>query len=74
MSEATVDASIADEELAKQKRRTRIQAIVAIVVIVLIFGVLLPQLIDYGEVWKAMKRLSFTQLLILMVLALMLMS
>ena len=74
MSEATVDASIADEELAKQKRRTRIQAIVAIVVIVLIFGVLLPQLIDYGEVWKAMKRLSFTQLLILMVLALMRMS
>lgn len=69
MTEATVDLSSADEELAKQKRRTRIQAIVAIVVIVLIFGVLLPQLIDYGEVWKAMKRLSFTQLLVLMVLA-----
>ncbi|MBG7603458.1 MAG: hypothetical protein IZT58_02330, partial [Actinobacteria bacterium] len=69
MSEATVEGSTADEELAKQKRRTRIQAIVGIVVIVLIFGVLLPQLIDYGEVWKAMKRLSFAQLIVLMVLA-----
>ena len=69
MSEATLDVSISEEELAEQKRRTRIQAIVGIVVIALIFGVILPQLIDYGEVWKAMKRLSFTQLLLLMVLA-----
>ena len=69
MSDATFDISVSDEELAKQKRRTRIQAIVAVAVIFLVFFVLLPQLIDYGEVWKAMKRLSFGQLLLLMVLA-----
>lgn len=67
--EATLDIGIDSEELARQKRRTRIQAVVAIVVIFLVFVVILPQLIDYDEVWKAMKRLSFGQLVTLMVLA-----
>ena len=69
MSDAALDVSFDAEELAKQKRRTRIQAIVAVVVVFLVFVVILPQLIDYGEVWKAMKRLSFEQLVVLVVLA-----
>lgn len=69
VDQVTLDVSVDAEELAKQKRRTRIQAIVAIAVIFLVFVVILPQLIDYGEVWRAMKKLTFTQLLTLMVLA-----
>lgn len=59
----------AAEVAAQQKRRNRIQAIVAAIVILLVFVVLLPQLIDYGEVWEAMKQLTIAQLLVLAVLA-----
>ena len=59
----------AEEVAAKQTRRNRIQAIVAVAVVLLVFGVLLPQLIDYGQVWEAMKQLTIGQLLVLALLA-----
>ena len=63
---------ISDEAMSEAdrvKRRNRIQTIVAIVIVLVIFVVILPLMIDYGEVWKAMKKLSFAELLVLAVLA-----
>lgn len=73
-SPAVVDApeEISDEAMSEAdrvKRRNRIQTIVAIVIVFVIFVVILPQMIDYGEVWKAMKKLTVGELLILAGLA-----
>lgn len=54
----------------KAKRRQRIQVLIAIGLLVFIFGVLLPQFIDYGQVWEAIKILSTEQLLVLLLLGL----
>jgi len=53
----------------KMKRRRRIELGVSVVLLVLLFGVILPQVVDHGQVWKAVTSLSADQVGILLVLA-----
>lgn len=50
------------------KRRV-IRGLVVVVVLVVVFGSLLPQLIDYDLIWDALTNLTLTDLLVLSVLA-----
>ena len=52
---------------AKQKRMAIIQSVVALVIIVVIFGWLLPSVIDYREIFDALKTLEWWQFALLLV-------
>jgi len=54
----------------KVKRRRRIELGVSLGLLVLLFGVILPGVIDYGQVWDAVTSLSADQVLVLLVLGL----
>lgn len=54
----------------KVKRRRRIELGVSLVLLILLFGVILPQVIDYGQVWDAVTSLTVDQVLVLLVLGL----
>jgi len=51
---------------AKERRNTLIQLGIAAVIIVVIFGFILPQVIDYRQVWETIKGLEPWQLLALL--------
>lgn len=69
MSESPPDPSggfAAAPEKRPSKRGVIIQLVVAAAVMVLIFGFVLPQVVDYDQVWQTIKTLSVLQLLILL--------
>ena len=52
-----------DSDTSPRKRITRI--VIVIAVLVVLFGLVLPQIIDYELVWEAITELSLEQLLVL---------
>lgn len=58
------------EHAPRARRRQLIQAAIAVAVLLVIFGVLLPQLIDYDAVWEVATSLSAEQALVLLLLGL----
>ena len=62
-----VDAGPNASEPSPAKRIVRVLVVVAIVV--LIFGWLLPQIIDYEVIWEALTSLTWQDLLVLGLLA-----
>ncbi|MFW2336592.1 lysylphosphatidylglycerol synthase transmembrane domain-containing protein [Ilumatobacter sp.] len=58
------------EHERKVKRRRRIELAVSLVLLFLLFGVILPQVIDYRQVWDAITGLSADQVAVLLVLGL----
>lgn len=68
-NEPADDAGTADHE-QKVKRRRRIELGISLALLVLLFGVILPQVIDYGQVWDAVTGLSFEQVAVLTALGL----
>jgi len=58
------------EHERRVKRRRRIELGVSLVLLLLLFGVILPQVIDYGQVWDAVTGLSVDEVVVLLVLGL----
>lgn len=54
----------------KAKRRQRVQLAIAVGLLVLVFGVILPQFIDYDAVWEVTTSLSTTEFVVLLALGL----
>jgi uncharacterized protein (TIRG00374 family) len=52
---------------AKTRRNALIQGGVAIVIVVIVFGVVLPQVIDYQQVWETIRSLEWWQILVLII-------
>ncbi len=50
----------------KDRRRALIMLGVGVVVAVLVFGVVLPEVVDYGVVWETLRSLSGTDVLVLL--------
>lgn len=50
---------------AKTRRNAIIQGVVALIIVVFIFGWVLPQVIDYQQVWEVIKSLDWWQILAL---------
>ena len=53
-------------------RNTIIQVVIGLVIAFIIFVLVLPQVIDYEQVWETLKGLSFVELLVLIVAGLIL--
>lgn len=67
MTDVVVDRAGDPERrrVVRVRRRRRIQFALSIVLVVLLFGVLIPSVVDYGEVWRAMRGLSGWQFAVL---------
>lgn len=50
----------------KQRRNTIIQILVALAVLVIVFGVILPQVIDYEQVWSILQEIEPWQMGVLL--------
>lgn len=62
------DEPVDVEHAARARRRQRIQAIVMVVLLVVLFGWIIPSVIDYGKVWDAMTGLEWWQFGVLLLL------
>lgn len=59
------------ERVGQVRRRRRLQLAIGLVLLVVLFGLILPQLVDYGEVWATVKSLTASEFAVLVVLGLM---
>lgn len=54
---------------APSQRKTIIQTVIGVVMLVLIFGFLLPRIVDYGDVWDALRNTEIEDLGLIALLA-----
>lgn len=52
----------------KDKRTTIIGGIITLIVLILVFGILIPQFGDYGEAWDAIQKMSLFSLVVLLLM------